>query len=227
MLESVEYQAVAIKLAVIGALIFALGEFTWGAAEDNALVFPSADIGHWEALTLVFGLLITVQGFETSRYLGASYTAVTRIRSMKLAQVVAALIYLAYVILLTYSLPVPKNDISETEIISLMGQVSPFLPVLLVAAALAAQFSAAIADTGGAVFTERQGYLVVCIVGLILTWVADVFTIIVIASRAFAFYYAVQAYIAAHNAQGREKVLFASMSFTALAAALLGTSVET
>lgn len=234
-LESVEYQAVAIKLAVIGALIFALGNFTWQAAENNALIFPVADIGRWQSITLIFGLLITVQGFETSRYLGASYSAPVRIRSMKLAQALATLIYVVYVILLTYSLPVPADEVSETEIIQLMGQVSVALPLLLVAAALAAQFSAAIADTGGAgglleevsrkALSERQGYFLVCIVGLLLTWVADVFTIIVIASRAFAFYYAVQAYIAAQHAQGPEKVLFASMGFIALAAALLGTSV--
>lgn len=234
-LELVEYQTVAIKLAVIGALILALAIFSWEAAENGALIFPEVTVGRWEAVTLVFGLIITVQGFETSRYLGGTYSAPIRVQSMKLAQLIATVIYVLYAVLLTYSLPVPTDEIRETEIISLMAQVSVVLPLMLVAAALAAQFSAAIADTGGAggllkevsrkAVTERQGYLVVCIVGLILTWVADVFTIIVIASRAFAFYYALQAYIASQNAHGRERVLYASMGFTALAAALLGTSV--
>lgn len=235
-LEFVEYPAVAIKLAVIGALIIALAYFGLTTAQAGASLLPAPNMGRWEAITLVFGLLITVQGFETSRYLGASYSATVRIRSMMFAQLVAAVIYVLYVILLTYSVAVPSKGVSETEIINLMGQVSVVLPVLLVVAALAAQFSAAVADTGGAggllaevsrhVLSERQGYLAVCLVGLVLTWVADVFTIIAIASRAFAFYYAVQAYIAAQHAQGREKVLFASMGFIALAAALLGTPVE-
>lgn len=235
-LESVEYQTVAIKLAVIGALIVALTHFTVRAFQAEALLRPVINIGGWEAITLVFGLLITVQGFETSRYLGASYTAPVRVRSMKLAQLIATVIYVLYVTLLTYSITMPQNDVNETEIIRLMGQVSVVLPVMLVVAALAAQFSAAVADTGGAgglleevsrkTVSERQGYVAVCIVGLLLTWVADVFTIIVIASRAFAFYYAVQAYIAAQHARGGDKVVYASMGFVALAAALLGTSVS-
>jgi hypothetical protein len=30
-------------------------------------------------VTLAFGLIVTVQGFETSRYLGSTYDAATRI----------------------------------------------------------------------------------------------------------------------------------------------------
>ena len=155
---------------------------------------------------------------------------------MKLAQLVAAVIYVLYVALLTASVQVEKGGVSETEIISLMAQVSPLLPLLMVGAALAAQFSAGVADTGGAgglleevsrkMFSERQGYIVVVIVGLVLTWVADVFTIIAIASRAFALYYAVQCYIAAHHAEGHRRLAFGVMGVIGLSAALLGTSVE-
>ncbi|MEK9751843.1 MAG: hypothetical protein VW338_01335 [Rhodospirillaceae bacterium] len=37
----------------------------------------------WRAMTLGFGLIVTVQGFETSRYLGDEYDATTRNRSMR------------------------------------------------------------------------------------------------------------------------------------------------
>jgi len=181
-------------------------------------------------------LLITVQGFETSRYLFHSYSARQRIKSMKLAQAVSAVIYLVYVLLLTFAITVPDDSVSETEIISLMSQVAPVMAILLVVAALAAQFSAAVADTGGAgglleevsrkMFSERQGYIAVVVVGLLLTWVADVFTIIAIASRAFALYYAVQCYIAANHSEGNKRVLFGIMGGIGLGAALLGTPVE-
>ena len=235
-LEAVEYPAVVIKLAVIAALIFALAGFTWDAASASGLLTPPQQIHGWSAVTLIFGLLITVQGFEISRYMGTSYPAAQRVRSMKLAQLVAAVIYVLYVALLTASVQVEKGGVSETEIISLMAQVSPLLPLLMVGAALAAQFSAGVADTGGAgglleevsrkMFSERQGYIVVVIVGLVLTWVADVFTIIAIASRAFALYYAVQCYIAAHHAEGHRRLAFGVMGVIGLSAALLGTSVE-
>ena len=79
--------------------------------------------------------------------------------------------------------------------------------MLLVAAALSAQFSAAVADTSGsggliAELTHgrvpvRVAYAVLVAVGLVLTWSLDVFQIISYASRAFALYYTLQALIAA------------------------------
>ena len=49
-------------------------------------------------MTLAFGLIVTVQGFETSRYLGAEYDARPRIASMRLAQWIASAVYLAYIV---------------------------------------------------------------------------------------------------------------------------------
>tara|TARA_R110002051_G_scaffold271530_2_gene332023 strand:- start:8466 stop:8675 length:210 start_codon:yes stop_codon:yes gene_type:complete len=40
----------------------------------------------WQAFALTAGLRVAVQGFETSRYLGAEYDAQIRIRSLRLAQ---------------------------------------------------------------------------------------------------------------------------------------------
>ena len=236
-LEAVEYPAVALKLAVIAALVVALVWHVGGVVyQGGNLPLPQAHIHGWASVTLIFGLIITVQGFETSRYLGSSYSPRQRIQSMRLAQWVASLVYVVYVALLTWAVTVPADVISETEIIDLMGQVAPVLALLLVAAALAAQFSAAVADTGGAggllaevsrrMFSERQGYLAVVVSGLLLTWVADVFTIIAIASRAFALYYAVQCFIAASHAQGRARAGHGLMALTGLCAALLGTPVE-
>ena len=235
-LEAVEYPAVVIKLAVIAALISALTLFTWDTHVSAELLVPEGQLHGWGAVTLIFGLLITVQGFEISRYMGSSYSARQRVGSMKLAQGIATVIYVVYVALLTVSVDVPGGGVSETEIIALMEQVSPLLPLLLVVAALAAQFSAGVADTGGAggllsevsqrMFSERQGYVAVAVVGLVLTWAVDVFTIIAIASRAFALYYAMQCYIAAHHSGGRTRVMFGVMGLMGLAAALLGTPVE-
>ncbi len=112
------------------------------------------EVGLWQGITLAFGLIVTVQGFETSRYLGATYDAPTRIRSMILAQALSTLIYLAYILLLALT-GLPRPDIlSETAIIDMMVQVAWVLPLMLVAAVLAAQFGAAVADT------SRSGTLI-------------------------------------------------------------------
>ena len=84
------------------------------------------------------------------------------------------------------------------------------LPLLLVAAALAAQFSAAIADTSGSGglieeltrgrIKARTGYAILVSIGLLMTWSVNIFQIIAYASRAFALYYTLQSVIAARRA---------------------------
>ena len=205
-----EYAAVTLKLAIIVGLLIGLTWYFYERATANALFFHQAELSGWPALTLVFGLIITVQGFETSRYLGNNYDPQTRIVSMKLAQIVSAVIYMIYIGLFAFAFDRSEFKLTETSIIDLMGLITPLLAILLVVAALAAQFSAAIADTsgsGGLVeeltkgrMTARYGYALLVFIGLVITWEADVFQIIAYASRAFALYYTLQSAIAARRA---------------------------
>lgn len=240
-LERLEQISVGVKLAIIMGLLVGMAfYFTEQAGQGGLLMNPPTLTG-WPAITLAFGLLITVQGFETSRYLGDTYSAPMRIQSMKHAQWMSALIYLIYILLLAYVFAPGTLTFSETEIIDMMQIVAPILPVLLIIAALSAQFSAAIADTGGAGglveeltanrLQPRHAYAVLVVVGLGLTWAADVFQIIAYASRAFALYYAVQAAIAAVTAARSSGHNLASWWFALLAVlggaiAVLGRAVE-
>jgi hypothetical protein len=206
-LESMEVFSVSVKLAIILGLILGLGWYTTSLWRDGGLVLSPPRLTGWEAATLAMGLIVTVQGFETSRYLGADYPADVRVRSMRLAQGLSTVIYMVYVALLVVSFAPGEGKTSEIAIIAMMGQVAPVLPAVLVAAALAAQFSAAVADTAGAggLVVERSGrrfgtgvsYAGLVAAGLALTWTLDVFAIIAWASRAFAAYYAMQSAIAA------------------------------
>jgi hypothetical protein len=104
-----------------------------------------------------------------------------------------------YIGFLAYIFEPSAIKLDETAIIDMMAIVAPILPLLLVAAALSAQFSAAIADTSGAggLFTEvskgklkpNQSYALLVIIGIALTWSANIFEIISYASRAFVYYY--------------------------------------
>lgn len=175
-LERLEQISVGVKLSIIGGLLFGLGWFFVGRAAEGNLVLNPVNVAGWEGIALVAGLIVAVQGFETSRYLGDEYDAETRLKSMRLAQWISTLIYMLYI-------------------------VAPILPVLLIAAAISAQFSAAVADTGGSggLFTELMGrrmsatagYVGLVAIGISLTWTAGVFDIISYASRAFAAYYAI------------------------------------
>ena len=240
-LERLEYGSVIIKLAIIAGVLAGLAMFFFGKLHAGTLIFNPPEKSGLNALTLAFGLLITVQGFETSRYLGEAYSAKTRILSMRMAQWLSSGIYLAYAALLAYVFSRDELKLTETAIIDMMKVVAPVLPPMLVAAALAAQFSAAIADTsgsGGLVHEltgkrvkPRTAYLLLTIIGLIITWTADIFEIISYASRAFAIYYAIQALIAAFTARQNgepkwKEIAFFALSGLAVAISVFGVSVE-
>jgi hypothetical protein len=237
-LEKVEQVTVGIKLAVIAGLLAGLTGYFVIQTRAQALMFTPAHLSLWQSLTLGFGLIVTVQGFETSRYLSQAYDAPTRITSMRWAQIIASIIYMIYIVLLTYAFPPAQGDLSETAIIAMMAVVAPILPALLVAAALSAQFSAAIADTSGAGglvaeltrrrISQRQAYAVLVAAGIALTWTANVFQIISYASRAFALYYAIQSAIAATHTDlpAPKRLGFAALAVLGVAITLLGTSVE-
>ncbi|MBD8892405.1 hypothetical protein IG616_12660 [Labrenzia suaedae] len=240
-LERLEYTSVALKLAIIAGLFIGLGAFFARHVQDADLVFETPHVTGWNALFLAFGLLITVQGFETSRYLGGEYSADTRIRSMRQAQLISTGIYLVYMLLIAFVFPRSELGTSETAIIDMMQFVAPILPILLVAAALAAQFSAAIADTAGSGglieeqsghrLSARSGYLLLTLTGIGLTWVADVFDIINYASRAFALYYLLQAALAVCYARSRGSAallpfLYGLLALLGLLITLFGQAVE-
>jgi hypothetical protein len=240
-LERMEQITVGVKLSIIAGLLFALGWFFIDKVLARELVRGSATVSGWQGIALVAGLLVTVQGFETSRYIGDEYPPLTRIRSMQLAQWISTAIYMIYITFLSY-LFIPENlELSETAIIDLMAVVAPILPLLLIVAAISAQFSAAVADTGGSGgliaeltkgwITPRAGYAVLVSIGLILTWAMSIFEIISYASRAFAFYYALQALIAAKGSFSQSGITykgagFASLGILGLAIVVFGTSVE-
>jgi len=232
-LERMEYATVALKLSIIAGLIVGLGFYFYAQASGPGLLFRPAHLSGWPALTLAFGLIITVQGFETSRYLGGEYDAKTRAGSMRFAQIVATLIYMTYIGLFAYSFDKTEFQLSETAIIDMMVLVAPILPILLVVAALSAQFSAAVADTSGSGgllseltrnrMSPRSGYALLAVFGLFLTWETDVFALIAYASRAFALYYALQSLIAARTAYLSGRSIFHQIGFVLLF--VLGMSI--
>lgn len=239
-LERLEQISVGIKLAIIAGLLLGLAVHFGEAAQKGALEFDTAKVTGWAGVTLMAGLIVTVQGFETSRYLSAAYSAPTRIHSMRLAQLISTIIYVIYIGLLAYAFDSGSLTLDETAIIDLMQIVAPILPVLLVVAALSAQFSAAIADTSGSggliseiskgKVPEPAAYALLVGLGIMLTWTANIFEIISYASRAFALYYALQSAIAAMSAYGhgqrRKTILFGALAVLGVGIALFGQSVE-
>ena len=239
-LEQLEYVSVSIKLSIITGLLIGLAFYFGEKISDGGLIFNDASVTGWAAITLGFGLIVTVQGFETSRYLGDNYDAATRQKSMQMAQLLSTGIYLIYILLFAYVFKRGQLELSETAVVDMLGIVAPILPVILVGAALSAQFSAAIADTGGSGglinelthdrVSTRMAYAILVAIGIILTWSLNVFQIISYASRAFALYYGLQAGIAAVSAWRQnataKAIGFAMLMVLGIAITLFGNPVE-
>jgi len=191
-------------LVLVMVAMFAI--FDWRAFTTHTLqwpIFPKQDL--WTILTVVGGTLIVVQGFETSRYLGAEYDRELRIRSCRSSQIVSTIIYLVFVAVATPMMHFLGSEVQDNGLLILAAKAATWLPIALVSAAVLSQFSAAVADVvggGGTVkestqgrVDDRQAYVLICGIAIVLAF-ASTLTILSFASRAFAFYYFLQCLVA-------------------------------
>ncbi|MEZ5812372.1 MAG: hypothetical protein R3D45_13250 [Rhizobiaceae bacterium] len=243
-LEGVEELAVGIKLGMIaglisGLLLAAIVAFSGGTM---ALHQPEHATGAHE-IAILLGLVILVQGFETSRYLDDAYDRATRIRTMRNAQLLSSLIYLAFIALITpyFGDKVPVEG-GETAIIDMLAPLGALVAPLIIVAALASQLSAAVADMSGAGglisnITGRRvavpaGYLLAATVAVAITWFANIYEIIVYASKAFVLYYGMQSLQASYTSAAMQPrnmakaLLFGLAALLAAAIFLLGIPAD-
>jgi hypothetical protein len=244
MLEGLEKYAVAINLGMIGALLVGLAVYNVNLLLGGNWALPSISSAiNFHDIRALLGLLIVVQGFETSRYLGDEHPAEQRIATMRVAQLLSAGIYLVFIALATVLFHDGLGS-DVTAIISMTKPVAIVLPVLLAVAAIGSQFSAAVADNEGAggliedithhKLPMRYAYLLVLLVTVALTWETDVNGIIAYASRAFALFYMLQcivAFIVAWQLKDLPKrslrlVSFAILAITCLLVFALGLPSE-
>jgi len=203
-LEKLEEYSVGLKLSVILGLCLALLAVSAMEVKSGGFFWPELQhvLGLGE-IQILLGLVILVQGFETSRYLGNAYNAEMRIKTMRMAQWISTVIYIVFIVLATryFTGELPESG-GETEIINLLKPVGVLIAPLLIIAAMASQFSAAIADMNGSGgllaeasgkrFDARWGYGIAALAALSIIWLADIYQIITLASKAFILYYGLQ-----------------------------------
>ena len=237
-IEAFEVPAVDIKLIVIMGLLAAMLVFFVAhesAALDAFTRYPIRADG-FTVVRKLAGMLLVVQGFETSRYLGRYYEPALRIRTMRTAQIISGGIYVIFALLIVPLFGHLGTGSHETAIIDAARFVTPVLVPMLIVAAIASQLSAAAADAAGGseMLTERPrhqpsniGYPVVALGAGIVVWATDVFGIVSFASRAFAAYYLCQALIAARVASRtrRSRWKLVAIGNLALAGLLLGIMI--
>jgi len=207
----------ALKLGIIGGLLAGLAYGNYDAWTQQLWHLPPAHTPSLHDWRIVLGMLIVVQGFETSRYLGDKFPPMLRIRTMRYAQWISGGIYVVYIALMLYyfNYPLPPEG-QDTAIITLTHHVATVLPVMLLALALIAQFDAAVADAqGGSGLMEElskrkitvgTGYAIIAAGGILIVWTSNIFQIITYASQAFAIYYMLQSMVAALTAAKHDDI---------------------
>lgn len=207
-LEGMEKWALLITLFIIFLLCIAIGFYDVSAYNSPVgFIMPQAlDNSNWQVLTILAGTLIVVQGFETSRYLGANYDSELRIKTSRYSQYISTTVYLIFVGLALPVVHTLNGQYNDHSLIDLITTVSLLMVLPLILAATLSQFSAAVADMLAAAgniselskqkFSEKKGYLIVGLSAVILTWTVDTFEVIALASRSFAFYYLLQCIVA-------------------------------
>ena len=90
MLERLEEIALWVTMLIMVVVLACFATYDLRQLAGAGLTFPAVPGGSWWYFaTILGGTLITVQGFETSRYLGEEFDADTRIRSCRLSQIIA------------------------------------------------------------------------------------------------------------------------------------------
>ncbi len=229
LLERLSLGAVLVLVTALGATYLANDI---GPALDGTLNIPPVpDTGVGQALLLLGGVVITVQGFETVRYLGEEFDRPTRIWACRASQAVAASIYIGFVAVATPLMGLGSDAGPDSDLLELTRRVAPLLALPLVLCATLSQFSAATADTVAADgnmrllwsrLDPRAPYLITGVAAIVLALTVSTSTIVVVASRAFAAYYAVQCLVALRTSDGAaRRAGFGVLGAVMLAIALL------
>ena len=207
-LEKLEAYSMSVQLSIVAALLIGILVYDYNfLRSEQALMLTEKDRDWMNRVFILSGVLLVVQGFETSRFLGEKYSAEMRIRTMRRAQLISGVLYIASVsVLMPIVQHIDLEDVHIADIVAATGMAATVLPLMLIVAAIMSQFSAAVADTVGAGglasessnrrLSTNRSYLIVSALAIMLVWRADLLEIISFASRAFAFYYLLQCLVA-------------------------------
>ncbi len=237
-IERAEKYTVSANLSVIAALLVALAIFGLTLPSDYSWTATLAEnhVFDWDTLRFLMGMLIIVQGFETTRFMGDMYDAKTRVAAMRRSQIVSSAVYLTFFVLMIPLYPYFTSTADVAGFIDVIGRVSPLLPFVVTAGAIASQFSASVADSIGASelisdtthkhIDPRHAYVLIGVVGVLVIWATDVTQIVALASRAFALFYGLQCtvsvMIARHRNERQKALWFGALAALAYAVAVFG-----
>lgn len=211
-LDRMERVALAATLIIVVVLISSLAWYDAGHLQEVLGARPTwrPPAPSLTELATLGGLLITVQGFETVRFLGNEYHRDVRIAASRWSQAITSLVYVLLTLVAGPLLIVRHVDPAGQALLELIRGTLPLLAIPLVITAVGSQLSAAIADVVAAVDGSHDlhwvplsrellyGLLAAAVVAL--AWTTNTYGLVALASRAFALYYSLTSIAAAATA---------------------------
>ncbi len=197
----------AFNLAAVIAIVFAFVVFNFQEMLGGRWEFPDYR-PPVDATTVrqLLGFFAIVQGFEASRYLGARFSADLRISTMRVAQYISSVTFVALLAAILILFVEVQPEINQEAVFVVSEAVSPILPFILILAAIGSEFSAITNATTSrsALIVEatrgripvRLTFPMLLVPAILITLLTDVQSAVALASRVFALYYLLQSWIA-------------------------------
>jgi hypothetical protein len=206
-LNSIGDKMTAFSLAAITAVVVAFIVFNIQEALGGRFDFPSySPVVDADTLRQLLGFFAIVQGFEASRYLGKRFSADEKISTMRLAQYIASVTFVVFLASILILFVDVKPKLNQSAVFEVADAVIPVLPFILIAAAVASEFSAitnAVVSRSDLLVEASRGRLprratfpLLLAPAILITLLTDVQAAVALASRVFALYYFLQSAIA-------------------------------
>jgi hypothetical protein len=208
-LNALANKTTAFNLSAVVAIVVAFGVYNIQEALGGREFFPPVDtVIDAEAFRQIIGLFAIVQGFEAARYIGGRFAGELRITTMRIAQIVSSVVFVALVAFVIILFVQVQTDFSAQSIFIVADEVGDAMPWLILLAALGSQTSAIIGATMsrsdmlvsnevlGHKVPRKTTFLILIVPAIALFLLADVPQAVALASRVFAAYFLLQATIA-------------------------------
>lgn len=208
-LNNLGNKTTAFNIAAVVAVVVAFIVYNIQEALGGRWDFPPIDKTiSGEDFRKIIGLFAMVQGFEAARYIGSRFSGEVRITSMRIAQVISTVVFVALLTSVLILFVQIKTDFSGTAIFVVSHETGVSMPWLIALAAIGSQTSAIVNATMsrsdmlvdhkvlGLKVSRRWSFVILLVPAIVIYLLVDITQAVALASRVFAAYFVLQAVIA-------------------------------
>ena len=204
MLNTLGDRTTAFNLSAVLAVVAAFITYNIQELFAGTLNFPAVDTALGaDDLRKIIGLFVLVQGFEAARYIGVRFAAEERISTMRVAQIISSLVFVAFIASSLILFVEVKTDFSQTAIFKVSDEMGDFMPWLILFAAIGSQTSAIVNATSSRSdmlvtykVPRKATFLILLVPAIAIFLLTDINQAVALASRVFAIYFILQGLIA-------------------------------